>query len=404
VAAFTVSFAAPAFLSDLARAQGATSRSLVVLYLGGGNDSLSMLAPYDDPSYRSRRPTIALPASSVLQVGTDSGGTALGLHPRLAGLRQVFDNGHLALIQRCGYEGSSRSHFQGTDNWATASTQGAGSGWLGRFFETIPSPDPLVCWNTAGGVPRALQGSLLIPSISSVSQYTFRGVNDGAEAAAERTAASRIASQVASGLPQVAFVADTAETAFATLDRVAQVGAYRPSVPYPSNGLGQALLAVAGAMNAALGTRVFWVQTGGYDTHASQGTASGTYANLMTVLNDALFAFYTDLRNQGLLDSALVLQYSEFGRRIGENAGGGTDHGAASVMMAMGGQVRGGLYGSAPSLRPDPGNPTLENNGNDVRYETDFRAVYARVAESWLGADSTRILGGDFRPSAPAFL
>jgi uncharacterized protein (DUF1501 family) len=148
---------------------------------------------------------------------------------------------------------------------------------------------------------------------------------------------------------------------------------------------------------------VFWVQTGGYDTHAGQGTNGGAYTNLMGTLNDGLFAFYTDLRNQALLNDTLILQFSEFGRRVVENGSGGTDHGAASVMMAIGGAVRGGVYGTAASLSPEPGNPTLENNGTDVRYETDFRSVYARVIDRWLGGDSASILGGDFR-GGPDFL
>ena len=121
----------------------------------------------------------------------------------------------------------------------------------------------------------------------------------------------------------------------------------------------------------------------------------------MGTFGDGLAAFYTDLRNQGLLSDTLVLQFSEFGRRISENGSGGTDHGAAAVMMAMGGAVRGGIYGTAPSLDPDINNPTLENGAGDVRYETDFRAVYARVLDNWLGASSTAILGGDFRSGAP---
>jgi uncharacterized protein (DUF1501 family) len=124
----------------------------------------------------------------------------------------------------------------------------------------------------------------------------------------------------------------------------------------------------------------------------------------MGTYGDGLLAFYNDLRNQGLLGDTLILQFSEFGRRISENGSQGTDHGAAGVMMAIGGTVRGGIYGNAPSLDPNPANPTLENNGGDVKYETDFRAVYSRVLDGWLGADSVAILGGNFRPGAPAIV
>jgi uncharacterized protein (DUF1501 family) len=168
-------------------------------------------------------------------------------------------------------------------------------------------------------------------------------------------------------------------------------------VLYPNNGFGQALRSVAGAIVRGIGTKVFWVTTGGYDTHATQNTTNGAYANLMTTLDGGLAAFYADLRNQGLLGETLILQFSEFGRRISENGSQGTDHGAGGLMMAIGGGVRGGLYGTAADLAPGAGNPTLENNSGDVRFETDFRSVYARVLDTWLGADSVPILGGDFR-------
>jgi uncharacterized protein (DUF1501 family) len=408
VAAFTLGFAAPRFLCDLALAQGASFRNLVVLYLGGGNDSLSMLVPYTDPFYASRRPTLALPASQVLQIGTDSSGKPLGLHPRLAGLRSIYNQGRLALIQRTGYQNSSRSHFQGTDIWSTAnplSTQGPG--WLGRYLDTIPAPvDPLVAWNTARETPRSLVARLVgVPAIPNPQQYSFASPNTGAEALNERAIANRISSHTAIGRPHLAFVNATAQAAFATLDRVSAVANYASTVTYPANNaLAQALRAVAGVLTRGVGTRVFWVQTGGYDTHSAQNTVTGSYANLMTTLNDALTPFYNDLNNQGLLSQTLILQFSEFGRRIQENGSQGTDHGAASVMMAIGGSVRGGLYGTAPSLQPDPGNPTLENSGGDVRYETDFRSVYAKVIDGWLGGDSVGILNGDFRQGAPEII
>ena len=409
VSAFTLGFAAPTFLCDLARAQGSAARNLVVIYLAGGNDSLSMVIPYNDPTYLLRRPTLAIPAGQVLQIGTDSGGNALGLHPRLTGLRSIFNGGRLALIQRTGYENSSRSHFTGTDIWSTANpVNSQGPGWLGRYLDTIPAPvDPLAAWNTTGQTPHALQARLVgVPAIPSPATYAFQSPNAGANAVDERTYATRISSHVPVERPHLAFVNATSQAAFATLDRVASVATYNGTVAYPNNnGFATALRAVAGALSRGIGTRVFWVQTGGYDTHAAQNTLNGSYNALMATLNDGLFSFYNDLSNQGLLSNTLILQFSEFGRRIQENGSQGTDHGAASIMMALGGQVRGGIYGTAANLNPaDPANPTLENSGNDIRYQTDFRSVYSRIIDNWLGGNSAAILGGDFRSGAPQIL
>jgi uncharacterized protein (DUF1501 family) len=407
VAAFTVSFAAPAFLCDLARAQGSSRRNLVVLYLSGGNDALSTLIPYNDSFYTSRRSTLAVAAGNVLQIGSDRSGVPLGLHPRLGGLKQIFDAGRLAIVQRTGYPNSSRSHFLGTDIWSTGDPGSPqGTGWLGRYLDTLPGPiDPLVGWNTARETPRTLVSRTVgVPAIPSVAGYAFASPNSGNEALLERLTAASIASHVPIDRPNLAFVNGSAISALATLDRVAQVAAYAPSVTYPNNGFGQALRAVAGAMSRGIGTKIFWVQTGGYDTHAGQNTNNGAYANLMSMLNDGLTAFYNDLRNQGLLGDTVILQFSEFGRRINENGSNGTDHGAGGLMMAIGGSIRGGIYGSAANLNPVPDNPTLENNGNDVRFETDFRSVYAKIIDSWLGADSAGILGGNFRAGAPEIL
>lgn len=406
VAAFTVGFAAPRFLSDLAIAQGQSRRNLVVLYLSGGNDALSTLVPYTDQQYYARRPSLAIAPATVLQIGSDRSGRALGLHPRLSGLRSIFNAGRLAIVQRTGYPNSSRSHFEGTDIWSTGDPSSPqGTGWLGRYLDRLPAPvDPLAGWSTVREVPRTLLARTVgVPAIPDAAAYAFASPNGGADAAFARQSAFRIASHIPVEQPHLAFVNATAQGAFATLDRVGQVAAYRPTVTYPNNGLALALRAVAGAMVNQIGTRVFWVQTGGFDTHAGQGTANGTYANLMGALDGALSAFYSDLVNQGLLGDTLVLQFSEFSRRIDENGSQGTDHGAAGIMMAMGGSVRGGLYGTAADLRTTPDNPTLENATRDVRFETDFRSVYATVIDRWLGSDATAILGGNFS-GGPAIL
>lgn len=405
VAAFTVTFAAPSFLSDIARAQGARSRSLVIVYLAGGNDSLSTVIPYTDPFYFSRRPTIFIPAASVLQIGSDSAGRPLGLHPRLTGLRPIFNEGRLAIVQRTGYQNSSRSHFQGQDIWGTADPRSPSSmGWLGRYLETVPL-DPLSGWSTVREVPRALLSkTVAVPGIPDPRTYSFVSPNGEPERTYERAAATRISSHIPVDRPHLAFINERTTAAFETLDRVNSVADYTGTTAYPNNGFALALRTVAGSISRGLGTRVYWVQTGGFDTHSGQGAqGGGAYATLMGTLGDGLAAFYTDLKNQGLLGDTLIMQFSEFGRRITENGSGGTDHGAAAVMMAIGGGVRGGIYGTAPVLDPSPGNPTLENSGGDVTYETDFRSVYARVLDGWLGASSTAILGGDFR-NGPAIV
>jgi len=243
-----------------------------------------------------------------------------------------------------------------------------------------------------------------VPAIPDPEQYAFSSPNTGVEATYSQSAALAIASHVPVGQPHLAFVNATAQAALATLDRVAAVAQYSPTIAYATDGFSQALTAIAGAIVEQIGTQVFWVQTGGYDTHAGQQSASGRYANLLTTLDRGLSAFYTDLANHGLLGQTLVIAFSEFGRRISENGSQGTDHGAAGLMLAIGGAVRGGLYGTAGSLDPSPDNPALENDGADVRHETDFRSVYARVIDDWLGADSVQILGGNFRDAGVDFV
>src|SRR6476661_6746301 len=184
VTAFTVSFAAPRFLSELALAQGQGRRNLVVLYLSGGNDALSTLIPYTDAQYYARRPTLAVPAASVLQIGSDSSGRPLGLHPRLTGLRSIFNAGRLAVLQRTGYSNSSRSHFEGTDIWSTANPSSpSGFGWIGRYL------DPLTGWSTAGTLPRTMQGrTTAVPTIPNAQTYAFTSPNTGADAGFARDA------------------------------------------------------------------------------------------------------------------------------------------------------------------------------------------------------------------------
>src|SRR5262247_4549648 len=209
VATVTFGIAAPSFLTAIAEAQGIRTRNLVVVYLGGGNDALNTLISYQDGAYYSRRPSIAIPAGQVLQVGTDAAGNALGLHPRLGGLLNIFNDGRLAIVQRTGYQNSSRSHFEAGDIYGTANPQSTtGPGWLGRYLDTLPRPiDALAAWNTTAETPHALLSALSgVPAIPNAGTYTFASPNRGTAAQQERTAAQIMASNPASGRPHLAFV------------------------------------------------------------------------------------------------------------------------------------------------------------------------------------------------------
>ena len=178
----------------------ASRRNLVVLYLSGGNDALSTLVPYTDSFYYSRRPTLAIPAGTVLQIGSDSTGKPLGLHPRLTGLRQIFNEGRLAVVQRTGYRNSSRSHFQGTDIWSTADPGNTvGPGWVGRYLDTLPAPvDPLTGWSTVRELPHTmLANRVSVPAIANVNSYALQSPNGGAEAVISRAALDGISRSAA---------------------------------------------------------------------------------------------------------------------------------------------------------------------------------------------------------------
>jgi uncharacterized protein (DUF1501 family) len=406
LATFTFGFVAPALLTEMAHAQGALDRNLVVVYLDGGIDGLSVVIPYKDPFYYSRRPTLSIPEASVLPIGADAAGTPLGLHPRLTGLKDLYTRGKLAIVQRAGYPNASRSHFTGTDIWSTADPGGdIRFGWLGRYLDSLGRLDPLYAWNTTRTLPRTLLAPIYqTPSIPSLPAYNYTPAVRGADGALERSFAQRICSHVPVNRPHVAFVQKTMAEALGTVDRVQTVGSYAPSVTYPNTPFGNALRMVAGAMAKNVGTKLFFVRTGGFDTHAQQQTREGNFFDLVAIVDDGLKAFYQDLTNQGLINNTLILQFSEFGRRINENASQGTDHGAGNNMLLLGGTVRGGLYGTAANLNPSPDNPTLESNGGDIRHETDFRAVYAAVADQWLKADSTTLLGANYRNPKQTFL
>ena len=356
-----------------------TDSVLVVVQMGGGNDGLNTIVPFGDPAYLRARSRIALAPSQTLPL--DSGH---GLHPSLANLYRHLQSGRLAIVQSVGYPGPDMSHFRSDDIWEKASTEPeqTGTGWLGRTLDQLYGKDPqhLHGVSFAGNVPALVADSVVSPVIVDPSSFNYPrdDVNDTAALAAMLAPAG--------GDTVRDDVAEVGRVAIADSDAVQQgYAAYTSTITYP-DGLASAFRQVAMAIFADLGPRVYFVAQGGYDTHSNQ---LGDQAKLLAELDNSLDLFYRDLVEHGFESRVLVMTYSEFGRRVEDNGSGGTDHGSAGPMFLLGGRVRGGFYGTPPSLTK------LDPDGN-LEFSTDFRQVYASVLANWIDADPVPILSGKY--------
>ena len=388
---------------------GKDGNILVVLQMAGGNDGLNMVVPFADDAYHRARPKLALPPDKILRLNSYA-----GLNPRLAGLKSLFDDGHLAVVQGVGYPNPNRSHFRATEIWQTASDAGQTEreGWLGRYFDNCcAGADPTVGVAIGNAMPqsftartptgvvfarperyrfRSSEGSG--PQMSEEEMF-FRELNQPDEtaiAAPEGGSIGAIAGDSGSDLSAADFLQRTALDAQISSDKILEiVGKSNSSVTYPPGRLANSLSLIARLIGGGMTTRVYYASQGGFDTHAAQSRA---HDPLMTELSAALAAFVADLKAQGNFERVLLLTFSEFGRRLQENANAGTDHGAAAPMFVLGGKVKPGLFGKYPSL-------TNLDNG-DLKFNTDFRSVYGTVLERWLQAPSAAILGRKF-PTLP---
>jgi uncharacterized protein (DUF1501 family) len=361
-------------------------RTLVMIQLGGGDDGLNFLPPYGDGTYYDLRPKVAIEQANVLPLNNQ-----FGLHPSLKAFKRLHDEGKLALIQGVGYPSPSRSHFRSMDIWHTARLDAsADQGWLGAFMSEVykVGESPFQCVNIGNSIPRALL-TPNAPAAAVQDTNTFQFLADRKLPTGKDPLLKTFGQMYARPgrkLPTMDLVAQGWDT---TVRGVEALGAsaekYQAAAPYPQHPFSKALQNVAQMIAANLGTRVFYVSIGGFDTHSNQ---KPTHANLLTQVSEGLAAFQQDLERMGKADGVLILGFSEFGRRVRENGSGGTDHGAAGPMFAIGKGVQAGLYGAPPSL-------TSLDDG-DLRYTVDFRSVYATVLERWFGAPSPAILGGTF--------
>ena len=407
----------PAFLSrtmqslhaeaDGALIQGVTGRDgniLVVLQLAGGNDGLNTVIPLGNDEYRKSRPTIGVPEASILKLDPQT-----GLHPSLSGLASAYQEGHLAVVQGVGYPNPNRSHFRSTEIWATAvdSNKSSNTGWIGRYFDNACSGcDASVGIAMASQMPQALTASVpkgVLYQGGGGGGKKKNKKSGGAKAEADGSmmmeedddagqAGGSIGMLNGPGnlgkLSALDFLERTEMDAKVSQQEIAQAsGKAKNSVPYPSTRLGQNFAMVSRLIAGGMPTRIYYLSLGGFDTHTQQ---AGAHERLLKEMGDAVAAFLSDLKAQGNLGRVSLMTFSEFGRRVKENASGGTDHGAAAPMFLAGGGIKSGLLGQMPSLAPQ------DLFDGDVKYNTDFRSVYATVLEKHLGVKSAGILRTQF--------
>jgi uncharacterized protein (DUF1501 family) len=393
--------------ADGALVQGITGKDgniLVVLQLAGGNDGLNTVIPVGNDEYLKARPKIAIRDKAALRLDSKT-----GLHPALAGLSAAYQDGHLAVVQAVGYPNPNRSHFRSTEIWATATDENLSSttGWIGRYFDNAcQGCDAAVGIALAGQTPQAFsamvpkgvlyqgggwgggkkkqkEAGLMLEADGSMVMEDDEGDGPAGGSIGE------IGGPSSKGkMSSLDFLERTDMDAKVSQQEIAKASARaKNAVPYPGSRLGQNFAAVARLIAGGMPTRVYYLSQGGYDTHIDQ---AGAHERLLREMGDAVAAFLADLKAQGNLDRVSLMTFSEFGRRLKENASGGTDHGAAAPLFLAGGAVHAGLHGKMPSLAKK------DLNDGDVKFNVDFRSVYATVLEKHLGVKSDSILGRNF--------
>lgn len=370
---------------------------LVVVQLGGGNDGLNTVIPFGNGSYYKARPSIAIaePGKNgngqpgALKIDDTSG---IGLNPNLTGFKELMDQGVASIVQGVGYPNPNRSHFTSMDIWHTANTDAQGYGWIGKYFDCTCNGTPLPEGAVSIGreSPLAMNGAVQKPvSFESAELFRWLGEDLDKEKSLKKPYDTITrAGQLENVDPdsQLGFLTRTALDAQVSSERIRAAVAKRPLVQYPGGQLSRQLQIVGAMIRDGMKTRVYYVSLGGFDTHAAQ---LGQHANLMRQLGDSLNAFYKDLKEQGNNQRVLTMCFSEFGRRVQANASGGTDHGTAAPMYFVGDMIRPGLLGDHPSL--------TDLDDGDLKFNVDFRSVYANVLEDWMGAPSDKVLGKQFK-------
>ena len=365
---------------------GKDGKILVVVQLSGGNDGLNTVIPYADDIYHRARPVLHHDAKTVLKIDDH-----LGLHPNLGGLKNLYDKGLMSIVQGVGYPNPNRSHFRSMDIWQSAQPEKevVTNGWLGRYFDnTCRGNDPHVGLSVGDRLPLAMEGERIQP-LSIEKPETYRYAGRDVERYLELNKAKKlVAAEAITPVSQLDFLRRTAMDAQLSSDEILKMSrAHAPAASYPFGEFGSGLRTIAAMINGGLPTRVYYVSLGSFDTHAQE---RNVHDRLMQQLSDGVSAFWSDLTAQKNDDRVLMMTFSEFGRRVEQNASAGTDHGAAAPMMFFGKSLAAGIVGKHPSL--------TDLDQGDLKHTIDFRNVYASVLENWMETPSAPILGQAFKP------
>ena len=360
----------------------------IVLQLSGGNDFMNTVIPYGDPFYYDFRKTVDVSEENVLSIDDH-----FGFHPALAPFKKIWDSGDMAIIPGIGYPVPDRSHFRSMDIWHTAEpTKIVAEGWLGRVVRELDPGKKNVCTGVSfgQGLPRAMY--LMGTPAISVSQLEGYGLLTSLSGQRQRKALNAF---------QRMYVPEEIDEASMVMNHIGQTGIdamtgadmlavapqrYRSTIEYGEDALSQSLKGIAQVHLADLGTRVFYAQLPGFDTHGAQiATQSGLLENLSNSVTD----FFDDLKEHDAADNVVMMIFTEFGRRIRDN-GNGTDHGSGGGAFLIGHRVNGGMYAEYPSLDPS------EHLSGDLKFNNDFRMLYSTIVDDWFGIDPAPIVNGTF--------
>lgn len=368
--------------SPLQRPHGKDAPILIVMQLAGGNDGLNTIVPLNNDYYRKARPQLSKLAAEALKANDK-----FGFHPSLTGMKALYDDGLLGVVHGVGYPNPNRSHFRSTEIWHTgiAKERELETGWLGRYFDaTCKGEDPESGVSLTSNTPLAFANeSQLGVTFRNPKQFRFADTSE--ELMQEMMVGEDAAPKAVDPL---AFLERSNLDAHVASENIHEViNKFDAPKNFPDSKIGSELKLISQLIGGGLSTRVFYLSQGGYDTHANQAE---THARLLKELGDSLHAFWKELKKQGNQKRVCMLIFSEFGRRVAENASAGTDHGAAAPMYVLGDGINAGFHGTFPSLAP------ADLFRGDIQHTTDFRQVYATVLEKHLSTRAKPILGADY--------